>query len=1602
MKKTCSNPRSSCPVSFPWVALFVLAVVTNEAPSSFASARQTLRQLREKGNLAKSVPAERLNGELDLSPSGRKLIRRIVEAGERGDWQQVRRIFAGYTGAEPQVFNAVMHIALNCTQNKEGAHVYERLCALNMTKTSPTITAALKIYSRLGHHETVRQIWSEAKQSMKIDEVMAAARIEAAAAHGDIETAAQVLDEMSSSAVEIDTLHVTSAIRACWEAKGHGVQTKLLAEREKRQRQHGERERREAEAQERRRREELAEKHLRAPLPKEQKISCSPPREAVRSTEGTLLPGLKSLQQKVRMQEPKSHMLPDAQDAPITRTKPKVEERRASNPPSGVVKGRQGSKGSGDAGSQSQSQNCFTGAAGAGALVSAGTWRSRPPSSIRSGGDRFQNLLVQLQEDSAWPTCLVDVRGLLVFTEEVLVVMLENSLGKSGDINPSDPVESIFVEELVSNAVSQLSAGDGLRCQAVAQVGAEQAKSEWLPLQREMWKANPNSVNSGDVTWEGIWESTGVLNLCIPSDTQTITVELWLPGQKQAMATANIRLGASRQAWKLDSGGFLEAEADGGAKRKRNTMSPRLSSLESGDRLKFITPQPGTITKLLKLFRVRDEAAKVVMARDLASALKTTMHKHKHLQVPLEQTQLEEVMHKLKDVHSEAFEAEALVHPKKSGSHGPSIMPWKGFLNCLLLEKLPDYATDQLALRLFIIQKCLLGDDCPTNMTSQVLMQAYDKVRKPVTHWERTVLVVTAISTFLIACSFIATGVSLDYSPNWSGWFYVDTGFAVMFMFEASTTKVIIKIIGMGPGTYFCGCLADAVASLWFWAFAGKERFWNIFDLLLSSGAAAEIVYQVAIRGASTPSRIALTIRVLRLARVSFYMRLINTPLLTELSNIVQGFIIAIPSLFWVMLTLLVIVYVSALGMRAAVETLAEGTAASLEVCGHPDTLDPFVATPAGCPTISEMPRGHDMGTGVSDSQFEEDGSVRSWFWVFSIFVEATMNGLKDQETHRKYAQAYESNYMTEQLAKLVLCVSDKVRKSRQGGETFGGMLRTTLDDGTVSMSELVAGLMSFRGELQKVDVLTTKKLWYYFGMRFDDGAIRVQEESFVVTGMLHPPEVRGSRPLSHASHEKHVYNAEGLTSFVLSFIPEVGAFLSMALSVPVILFDSRLEAPLATLLTALAAQIGLKFLFANVVEVKLVENDSTMKMHPVVTLLAPKLRFGRLGGYLKAVVLAEYVPAGYRDPLLILIEGDHRDCTRVLHLPLAVLKVVLSLEPGNVKEEVNASRLQLHIDAFRDASFDNMKKDHCTGGWNQGLRELEDSGNEDFDILTGQKKQRLDAIALDRDEKMFVERMEGLVGSKSTPAVRQLNPFLKKSKSVPKLLGNLSRKLPAVQAAPGLVAAPKAPKAKEKSQPEVHQSVSWDELTTVSLLGRELGAVIETTRPDIAMIELDEERLDRMREAPPPDPVPEHLQPITISAPAQGSAPAFKLETSCQRAVWNAEVAGERITGEVVFDADDEYGLSEATTGLDVFQIREQAANLPSRVCVHRLTLAAWEEQQNLVAVVVNIMVVAVVVAGVVVVVASWASAEGVVVVAIFVGAAAVAAEAKHCFQCL
>ncbi|CAE8600108.1 unnamed protein product [Polarella glacialis] len=127
---------------------------------------------------------------------------------------------------------------------------------------------------------------------------------------------------------------------------------------------------------------------------------------------------------------------------------------------------------------------------------------------------------------------------------------------------------------------------------------------------------------------------------------------------------------------------------------------------------------------------------------------------------------------------------------------------------------------------------------------------------------------------------------------------------------------------------------------------------------------------------------------------------------------------------------------------------------------------------------------------------------------------------------------------------------------------------------------------------------------------------------------------------------------AFGLFAFLLSFVPEVGSIVAVFLPAPVILFDSRLEAPAMTLFVASMAQLGLKFVFANVVEVKLVEADAIMKMHPVIILLAVTF-FGYLWGptgmllsvplvaYLKVGLLSDSVPPCYRDPILVILEGD-------------------------------------------------------------------------------------------------------------------------------------------------------------------------------------------------------------------------------------------------------------------------------------------------------------------------------------------------------------------------
>ena len=198
----------------------VVAAFLHLSSVAFGMQKQTsLSVVREKAGLAFHTRA-RQPGTF-LSRESQILLSDISEAGSRGDWVKVQKLFGTYGGSETQIFNAVMHIAVNCSQFKQGAAVCAQACNLNVSKTSPTFSAALKLHARLNSTETVKQIWTEALQTCPLDEVLAGARLDAAAIEGDVETAAEVLDQLNhTSGVTTNVAHITSAIRACWAAEG--------------------------------------------------------------------------------------------------------------------------------------------------------------------------------------------------------------------------------------------------------------------------------------------------------------------------------------------------------------------------------------------------------------------------------------------------------------------------------------------------------------------------------------------------------------------------------------------------------------------------------------------------------------------------------------------------------------------------------------------------------------------------------------------------------------------------------------------------------------------------------------------------------------------------------------------------------------------------------------------------------------------------------------------------------------------------------------------------------------------------------------------------------------------------------------------------------------------------------------------------------------------------------------------------------------------------------------------------------------------------------------------------------------------------------------
>ena len=226
--------------------LFLLVVWQPRSPRGFAAEASPSRRRAERSEKRFAASA-RERGEAFLSKREEKLLKSIVGAGRRRDWNCVQETICDYDGAQTPIYSAALFAAIRCGRFEEGASIYDEMCRRAVWRDLPSFSMALKIFSK-SFPDRVPLIWEEAVALHPLDAALCAARIDAAAEAGDVEAARQILVEMDRKSVARNLVHFTAAIRACTNADdqeshemakhffelalGQGVEPDLVAFRE--------------------------------------------------------------------------------------------------------------------------------------------------------------------------------------------------------------------------------------------------------------------------------------------------------------------------------------------------------------------------------------------------------------------------------------------------------------------------------------------------------------------------------------------------------------------------------------------------------------------------------------------------------------------------------------------------------------------------------------------------------------------------------------------------------------------------------------------------------------------------------------------------------------------------------------------------------------------------------------------------------------------------------------------------------------------------------------------------------------------------------------------------------------------------------------------------------------------------------------------------------------------------------------------------------------------------------------------------------------------------------------------------------------------------
>jgi len=392
-----------------------------------------------------------------------------------------------------------------------------------------------------------------------------------------------------------------------------------------------------------------------------------------------------------------------------------------------------------------------------------------------------------------------------------------------------------------------------------------------------------------------------------------------------------------------------------------------------------------------------------------------------------------------------------------------------------IMEVVPSSVSDDLAdfvqaLKVTTFEEVIRE---ATRGTNRQMLDTTARIEKG--YYETTLNMVVIVTVIF---NVTAMGVSVDNDPDHIGWLAFEVVCCTVFVFEA-----VYKMRKAGVHHFFLGPAGN----------------WNISDFIITTISVVELLISIVsfILDASdrAGSRIAnaaksmVILRALRIARVVRLMKLLHSPLLRDLANMLVGFVIGLPSMVWVVVMFVSILYLLGLIFRLMLGPTPGQDYMNAGGCGFADDLTDDTET---CKI--HYVYGEEFFGSVSKSMFTAfrfmlgDYSTRGgksltvafsagyglpfelMFGVFmvmvifglfniitAIFVDSTISGLKHNDIKRKYARQYERSFVAGKLELLIMRVQNLHFNNGHGFDgvdSFSSDLFRLTEDDFVSILE--------------------------------------------------------------------------------------------------------------------------------------------------------------------------------------------------------------------------------------------------------------------------------------------------------------------------------------------------------------------------------------------------------------------------------------------------------------------------------------------------------------------------------------------------------------------